>query len=753
MLKFLRRIVEEVESASNFNEAFSILVRLTQEALETEACSVFAIDFRTHEYVLMANIGFTNPTLPGLRIKPHQGLIGIIGDQEKLLNLEDATKHPNYLHIENAAEDAFHAFLGVPIISNRRLLGVIIVQQKEKRRFAEDEEAFLMTLATQLAAIFARAEIHEIIAEQATGEETDDTVLPGISSGLGVGIGDAVVVYPPADLDAVPNKEIEDITVEIEVLKQAMQKTRRTIEELSARLAPLLPQAEQDLFTAYLRLLDSNSLEKDIIEVIHTKQWVQGALKKAIQKRIRQFENMDDAYLRERAADIKYLGQRILANLQAQDIKEIVYPEKTILIGETLSAADLARVPEGNLAGIATVKGSSNSHVAILARALKIPAVTGISNFPYATLAGKELIIDGYYGHVYVTPTPALRQEFFILAEEEKQLDQSLQELRDLPAETPDGHRVQLLVNTGLDAEASSALSVGSEGVGLFRTEIPFTMRESFPTEEEQRIIYRQVLSAFAPAPVTLRTLDVGGDKPLPYFSIEEDNPFLGWRGIRISLDQPDLFQTQIRAMLRANSGLNNLKILLPMISGVGEFEEAKTLIEQVHHELDAKDAVPLPEIGAMIEVPSAVYQARGLARRADFLSVGSNDLTQYLLAVDRNNAQVVGIYNAYHPAVLHALHQTVRAAHLEGKPVSICGELAGDPIITILLLAMGFNSLSTTASSLPRIKWVIRRFPYYQSRKVLKDIMKYEDPADIRTYLEETLEQAGLGGLIRAGK
>ena len=753
MLKFLRRIVEEVENAPNFGEALAILVKLTKEALETEACSVYAVDFRTHEYVLMANIGFKSPDLQGLRIKPHQGLIGIIGDQEKPINLEDAPAHPSYLHIPGTGVDDFHAYLGVPIISNRRLLGVIVVQQKEKRRFAEDEEAFLVTLATQLAAILAQAETNEMVTEQTKPGHSDDTVLLGIPSGPGVGIGKAIVVYPPADLDAVPDRDSDNLDMEIASLKQALQRTRDTIEELGERLSSLLPKAEQDLFTAYLRLLDSNALGKDIIDVIHTGQWAQGALKKAIQKRVRQFENMDDAYLRERGEDIKDLGQRILANLQTQEEKEIIYPEQTILIGESLSAADLARVPENRLVGIAIAKGSSNSHVAILARALNIPAVTGVSNFPYASLDAKELIIDGYYGHVYVTPTPALRQEFFILAEEEKQLDENLQELRDLPAETPDGHRIQLFVNTGLDADAGAALAAGSEGVGLFRTEIPFTVRQRFPTEEEQRIIYRQVLSAFAPAPVVVRTLDIGGDKPLPYFFIEEENPFLGWRGIRISLDQPDLFQAQIRAMLRANRGLDNLKILLPMISGVGEFEEAKMLIEHAHREVNAEEEMMMPPVGAMIEVPSAVYQARGLARRADFLSIGSNDLTQYLLAVDRNNAQVAGIYNSYHPAVLHALHQTVRAAHLEGKPVSICGELAGDPIITIILLAMGFNSLSTTASNLPRVKWVIRRFPYHQVRKILKDVMKYEDPADTRTYLEETLERAGLGGLIRAGK
>jgi phosphotransferase system, enzyme I, PtsP len=752
MLKELRRIIEEVEAASNLGEAFTILVKRTREALETEACSVFVVDFRTHEYILMAAEGYQNDALYGVRIKPHQGLIGIIADQEKPLNLENAQEHPNYLMVPERPEDQFHAFLGVPIISNRRVLGVIIIEQKELRRFEEEEEAFLVTLATQVANVIARTETYDIIDEQ-TAQTHDDTVLLGVPSGPGVGIGETVVVYPAANLDAVISKATENIPEEINALKRAIEKTHDMIENLGKRLSPLLPEAEQELFAAYLRLLESDGLEQDIIEIIETGQSAQSALKDVVLKRMRQFDEMDDPYLRERAADIKDLGQRVLANLQTDETAEIEYPESTILIGEELSAADLARVPEGCLRGIASAKGSANSHVAILARALGIPAVSGVTNLPYAKLENKELIIDGYYGHVYVTPTKALRQEFLLLAEEERLLDESLEKLHDLPAETPDGKRVKLMVNAGLDADASLALAAGSEGVGLFRTEVPFMTRERFPSEEEQRVIYRQLLNAFAPRDVVMRTLDIGGDKTLPYFPIEEENPFLGWRGIRISLDQPDLFQAQIRAMLRANRGLNNLKILLPMISGVGEFEDAKALIEQAHQEVNEEEETVMPKLGVMIEVPSAVYQARGLARRADFLSVGSNDLTQYLLAVDRNNARVSGIYDAYHPALLHALHQTVRAARLEQKPVSICGELAGDPVVTILLLAMGFDTLSTSASNLPRIKWVIRRFPYAQARKILKEVMKCENPTDIRNYLEETLEQSGLGGLIRAGR
>lgn len=753
MLKPLRRIVEDVEHASNTKEALQTLVQQTRQSLECDSCSVFVVDFHTHEYVLTATDGLHSDDLVGLRLAPGEGLIGIIAESEKPLNLADASMHPSYVDLTSVGGGEFNTLLGVPIINNRRLLGVLSVESKDRHRFAEDEEAFLVTLATQIAPFMERAETDQIIATQTTDSIHDDTVLLGIPSGKGVGIGQGVVVFPPADLDAVPEKTIEDIPAEIEILKIAVQKMRDIIQDLGDKLAQSLPQAEQDLFNAYLRLLDNESLEKDIIDEIKCGQWAQGALKIAIKKRMRQFEEMDDPYLRERAADIKDLGQRILARLQLYEINDIEYPEQTVLMGEELSATDLARVPKGKLVGIAMAKGSANSHVAILARALGVAAATGVTNLPYTHLENKELIIDGYYGHVYIAPTPALRQEFLLLAEEEKQLDESLNELRDLPAETPDGHRVNLYVNVGLDADASSALAVGTEGVGLFRSEVPFMTREQFPSEEEQRIIYRQVLNAFAPRPVVMRTLDIGGDKCLPYFPIEEDNPFLGWRGIRISLDHPDIFLAQARAMMRANRGLENLSILLPMISNIHEVDEAKAMLLQAHAEVNKEEPTVLPRIGVMIEVPSAVYLARSLARKVDFLSVGSNDLTQYILAVDRNNAQVSGIYDAYHPAVLHALHQVVRAAKLENTPVSICGELAGDPIVTTLLIAMGFDTLSASPSSFARVKWVARRFPLYQMRKVLKEVMKYDDPAEIRTYLEETLELAGLGGLIRAGR
>ncbi|MBV9576828.1 MAG: phosphoenolpyruvate--protein phosphotransferase, partial [Gammaproteobacteria bacterium] len=406
------------------------------------------------------------------------------------------------------------------------------------------------------------------------------------------------------------------------------------------------------------------------------------------------------------------------------------------------------------LAGIISAEGSANSHIAILARAMKVPTVMGVGETPIQELQDKEIIVDGYYGQIHVSPSQSLRVEFERLMQEEKKLDAELDEMRDQPAETKDGHRIGLMVNTGLGADISIALAVGAEGVGLYRTEIPFLMRDRFPSAEEQRIIYRQLLASFAPRPVIIRTLDVGGDKPLPYFPIHEDNPFLGWRGIRITLDHPEIFLSQIRAMMRASEGLNNMRIMLPMVTDVTEVDEALRLLRKAYVEVrDEGYDVEMPQIGIMIEVPSAVYQTRSLAKRVDFLSVGSNDLTQYLLAVDRNNSRVANLYDSLHPAVLRALLQVVENGHQEGKHISICGEMASDPAAVILLLAMGFDSLSMNATSIGRVRWIIRHITKKKAAKLLHEALNMESAIMIRCHMELALERAGLGNLIRAGR
>jgi phosphotransferase system enzyme I (PtsP) len=411
----------------------------------------------------------------------------------------------------------------------------------------------------------------------------------------------------------------------------------------------------------------------------------------------------------------------------------------------------LANIPADKLAGIVSLRGSGNSHVAILARSLGVPAVMGALDVPLYGVENAQIVVDGFYGEVNANPSRRVLEQYQALIAQEEEFSAELETLRDLPSETLDGWRIRLWVNIGLAGDITRSLDRGAEGIGLFRTEVPFMTQDRFPTEEEQRVIYREHMTAFEPRPVTMRTLDIGGDKALSYFPIDEENPFLGWRGIRVTLDHPEIFLIQTRAMIKANAGLQGLlRIMLPMISSVAEVDEATRLILRAHQEVCEEGVdVKRPLIGVMIEVPAAVYQARTLARRVDFLAVGSNDLTQYMLAVDRNNPRVANLYKEVHPAVLQALREVAKAGHAEGKPVGICGELAGTPVGAVLLMGMGYDVLSMNATNLPRIKWVIRNISIARARRILSKALRLEDSAAIERLMQHELIEAGLGRVV----
>ncbi len=751
MLKMMQRIIQEVNAAHSAQEALHIVVERVCEAIGVEACSIFVLDRSTHRYMLIASRGFREGVNGVISLAEDQGLVGLVGQREEPINLNNASVHPNYHYIPRTGEEKYKAFLGVPIIHQRRVLGVLVAQQTKARIFGADEEAFLVTISTQLSDLIAHAQSAGVLSRSTNQTDKRIVGIPGVS---GVAIGTAVIAYPLASLDAVPDRKVKDIAVEIDIFNKALVRTREEIKMLSERLSHHLPLEEQDLFDAYLRILDNESLGIEVIAVIKQGQWAQGALKQVIAHHSRLYEEMDDAYLRERGADLRDIGRRVLSYLQADAREKIIYPERAVLMGDEITPARLAEAPREKVVAIVTAKGSINSHVVIIARAMGIPTIIGAEGLLLSDLENKPVIVDAYHGVVYIDPSKTLLEEFARLEAEEKELSRSLEKLHGVPAQTPDGYRIPLYVNTGLVGDIQASLSVGAEGVGLYRTEVPFMVRDRFPSEEEQRIIYRQLLEAFTPRPVTMRTLDIGGDKVLPYFPIEEPNPFLGWRGIRITLDHPEIFLVQVRAMIHASKDCNNLQIMLPMITSLHEVIDAKVLITRAYEELreEGHDVV-MPKIGAMIEVPSAVYQAELIAQQVDFLSVGSNDLIQYILAVDRNNFRVANLYEGLHPAIINALLHIVRAAHAQDKKVSLCGEMAGDPTCAILLLAMGFDSLSMSSASLPRVKWVIRNFNLSRAQELLQEVLLMHHSKAIRTHLEKALEESGLGGLIRAGK
>ena len=751
MLNTLRRIVQEVNSARDLAAALDIIVQRVREAMGTEVCSVYLLNPEIGRYVLMATEGLNKDAVRAVTLGTSEGLIGYVGAREEPLNLEDAASHPRFRYFAETGEERFASFLGVPIIHHRRVMGVLVVQQKERRQFDEGEEAFLVTVSAQLAGVIAHAEATGAIGGLGWGGEVvQDTRFDGVAGAPGIAIGQAVVILPPADLKSVPDKQVQDVEAEVALFRRALDAVRADMQQLSSKLSSQLRPEELALFDVYLMMLDDAALGNEVTKIIRSGQWAQGALREVVLAHVTRFELMDDPYLRERAADVKDLGRRILAYLQEVGRQELVFPDQTILVSEELSPVMLGQVPKEKLVGLVSVLGSGSSHVAILARAMGIPTVMGALDLPYTRLDGMELIVDGNRGEGYSNPSPELRRHFLELVREERELVQGLEKLRDVPCVTLDGFRMPLMVNTGLQADVARSLDRGAEGVGLYRTEVPFMIQDRFPSEKEQQATYREQLEAFHPLPVTMRSLDIGGDKALTYFPIDEENPFLGWRGIRVTLDHPEIFLVQTRAMLKASQGLNNLRIMLPMVSSLFEVEEALHLIHRAYSEvLDEGVDVPMPPVGVMIEVPAAVYQARELIQMVDFLSVGTNDLTQYLLAVDRNNPRVADLYHSLHPAVLQALIKVATACREAGKPMSVCGEMAGDPAAAVLLMAMGCDALSMNATNLPKVKWLLRQIKLTDAKALLDEVIELDNPHLVLSTLHLALRRMGLGKVL----
>ena len=754
MLDVLRRITQEVNTATGLDEALTIIVRRIREAMAVDACSIFLVDETDGSYMLMATDGLRQTAVGQVRLGPHEGLVGLVGERREVISLENASQHPRYRHFPETGEERFQAFIGVPVIHYRRVLGVLAAQQWATRLFSEDEVALLFTIAAQLGGVISVGLRGGGVSRLRSGRKQHHVIIEGIAGAPGIAVGTVVLPSPMANLESVPDRKAHAIEAEEAIFRAAVAALEKELRENRARLERVLPMDAQQIFEFYSLLLSDEGIVNDTVARIHTGSWAAGALRDTIMEQARIFERMEDNYLQVRAEDIRGIGRRLLMYLQGEEWKPKHYPKQCILVGEEISAARMADVPVGQLAGIVCTRGSVVSHTAILARAFGIPAVMGLGALSIGNLEGCEIVVDGYQGRVIIQPSRTVRAEFQRLVKSARKLSVELEALRYLPAETPDGLRIALYANTGLLSDIALSLESGAEGVGLYRTEVAFMVRESFPSEEEQYQAYRAFLESFAPQPVTMRTLDIGGDKSLSYFPVEEENAFMGWRGIRLMLDHPEIFLTQLRAMLRANAGLDNLRILLPMISCYKEVDEARALVECAHRDLlEENQPVAIPPLGAMLEVPAALYQIETLARRADFFSIGTNDLTQYLLAVDRGNARVSGLYDSLHPAVLNVIHEAVQQSHRCARPISVCGEIAGDPLAVILLLGMGVDALSMAAPSIPRVKWVIRAFTQNRARKILKQVLGMEDPLEIRQLLNNTLETVGLGALVQTVK
>ncbi len=755
MLDTLRSIIQEVNGAKDLNTSLDIITRRVQRTLETKVCSVYLLDQNIDRYVLMASLGLDQAAVGKVSLGAEEGLVGLVARRAEPLNLDNASSHPDYVYLPETREEQYESFLGVPIIHHQQVLGVLVVQEIEKRIFDTEEEAFLITLSAQLAGVIANAEARGAITGfSPSGIKTKDVSFGGVPGAPGVAIAQAVTVFPPADLSVIPQRQCKDIKAEISFFNECLNAVRIDISELKMKIKGQLRPEERELFDAYLHMLSDQALGNEVVAKIKEGNWAQGALATVAMDHVNNMELIDDDYLRERATDIKDLCSRVLFYLQDKQQKTMVYPDKCILVCEELSAAMFAVVPKEKLVGILSARGSGHSHVAIFARAMGIPAVMGAIDIPLSEFDGKQLIIDGYNGTVYSSPSDELLARFQEIVDEQVQLTEELEAIKDLPAETMDKHRIQLWVNTGMITDSATAKDRGAEGIGLFRTEVPFLLKDRFPTEREQTDIYRPQLEAFYPNPVTMRTLDIGGDKALPYFKINEENPFLGWRGIRVSMDHPEIFISQVRAMMRASQGLDNLQIMLPMISDISQVDYAIHLIDRGYAELLEEGLqIQRPEIGVMVEVPAITYQMEALSRRVNFISVGTNDLIQYLLAVDRNNPRVANLFSVFHPPVLNVLNEIARNAEKVNLSHSVCGEMAGDPGAAILLMAMGYEMLSMNITALGRVKSVVRNITLEQAQALLAKALLAEDSTAVKSMIDMELYNAGIERLLRSAR
>lgn len=535
MLTQLREIVEKVAGAPRLNEALDILVNEICLAMETEVCSVYLADHDRRCYYLMATRGLKKPRGRTIALAFDEGIVGLVGRLAEPINLADAQSHPSFKYVPSVKEERFRSFLGAPIISRRQLLGVLVVQQREHRQFDESEESFLVTLATQMATILSQSQLNALFGQYR------QTRIRALAAAPGVAVATGWLDNTQPSLENVSAASTLDTVRERERLSLAIDEAAGEFRRFSKRFNASVQKESAAIFDLYSHLLSDNRLKKDLYAEIDNGSVAEWAVKTVIEKFAAQFASLQDNYLRERSCDLRVLGQRLLFHLDDSIQNNNSWPEHFVLVADELTATTLAEVPHDRLAGVVVRDGAANSHAAIMARAMGIPTVMGVDAQP-ELLNGRLLIVDGYRGELLVDPELVLVQEYQRLISEEHELSKLAEDVVEYPAALKSGEAVKVMLNAGLSAEHEKASGNRVDGVGLYRTEIPFMLQNGFPSEEEQVAQYQGMLQLFLDKPVTLRTLDIGADKQLPYMPISEENPCLGWRGIRLTLDQPEIF-------------------------------------------------------------------------------------------------------------------------------------------------------------------------------------------------------------------
>lgn len=565
--------------------------------------------------------------------------------------------------------------------------------------------------------------------------------LTGIAASEGIAIG-KVFVYTIEKIDFEKLK-ITNTTTETELIKleEGMKKTKTQLLAIREKVKQDVGEDKAEIFDAHIELLEDEDLLEDVKQkIINDNKSAAYAVNEGIEELCHTLSQLDDAYLRERVSDLRDICGRWVRNILGMKISDLSNLEpNTVIVTEDLTPSDTAQLDFKNCAGFITEIGGKTAHSAIMARSLELPAIVGVKNILNTVNDKEEIILDGETGEVFLSPSEEVRQKLTEKRKEFLKLKEELKKIKDLPAQTTDGKRVQIMGNIGKPEDVDAVIEAGGEGIGLYRTEFLFMNSDHLPTEEEQYKAYRVVVEKMNGLPVTIRTMDIGGDKELPYLDLpKEMNPFLGYRAIRISLTHKEMFKNQLRAILRA-SAYGKVKIMYPMVCSINEIRKANIILEECKKELDAIGKIydHNIEVGIMVETPSTAIIAYKFAKEVDFFSIGTNDLTQYFLAVDRGNEKVSSLYSSYNPAVLEAIQKVIDAGHDRGIKVSMCGEFAGDKNATEILLGMGLDTYSMSASSILGVKNNIRNTSYVAAQKYRDLVLSKDTPEEVISVLK----------------
>ncbi len=741
LLRRLREVMAEPVSAQERLDKIVVLIAANMVA---EVCSVYVLRVDA-SLELYATEGLSRDAVHLTVLRAGEGLVGMVAGEAQALNLPDAQSHPAYSYKPETGEEIYHSFLGVPVLRSGNTLGVLVVQNRAHRTYSEEEVEALQTTAMVLAEMIASGELSTLAKPGAEPAARRPVQIQGLALAEGIGLG-RVVLHEPRVF--VTNFIADDAQKELTRLDQSIDTLRASIDVMLEEEGMARAGEHRDVLEAYRMFAHDRGWLHKLREAVMTGLTAEAAVERVQSDTRARMLRQVDPYLRERLHDLDDLANRLLRELMGPDQgpRREELPDNAIIVARNMSPAALLDFDRTRLRGVVLEEGASTSHVAIVARALGVATVGQIANAAGLVDPGDAIIVDGDAGEVHVRPPAGLESAYAEKVRLRARRQEQYAVLRDRPAVSKDGERVNLLINAGLLVDLPHIAETGADGIGLFRTELQFMIAATLPRTGEQLRLYRAVLDAAGAKPVTFRTLDVGGDKVLPYLrAVEEENPALGWRAIRLGLDRPGLLRMQLRALLHAAAG-RELKLMFPMVAAIDEFDRSRAMVERELTHL-RRHGHKLPErmqIGAMVEVPSLLFALDEILDRVDFLSVGSNDLVQFLFAADRSNSRVSGRFDPLSPPALRALKAVVDAGRAHGKPVALCGELASRPLEALALIAIGYRTLSLSAAAIGPVKAMVLGLDVAAATKILDPLLveKVNTPSireRLRAFAEET--------------